>query len=108
SRLKPEWVDKLKELAKVLVTATEGVQQAVHGLRNLKHTEKVQRLCIEINRLENESDTILRIALARLFREEKNPITVIKWKEVFEILETATDRCEDVAELIEGVVLEHA
>ena len=59
--------------------------------------------CIEVNRLENVADSILRGALARLFREEKDPIAVIKWKEIYETLESATDRCEDVANIIEGV-----
>ena len=61
-----------------------------------------------MNRLENEGDEILRGALADLFREAKDPIVVIKWKEIYEALENATDRCEDVANVIEGVVLEHA
>ncbi len=59
--------------------------------------------CIEVNRLENVADSILRGALARLFREEKDPIAIIKWKEIYETLESATDRCEDVANIIEGV-----
>jgi uncharacterized protein Yka (UPF0111/DUF47 family) len=63
---------------------------------------------VEINRLENAADTILRSALAKLFREEKDPISVIKWKEIYETLEAATDRCEDVANVIEGVVLENS
>ena len=58
--------------------------------------------------LENVADSILRGALARLFREEKDPIAVIKWKEIYETLEMATDRCEDVANIIEGVVLENS
>ncbi|HEU4429794.1 MAG TPA: DUF47 family protein, partial [Myxococcota bacterium] len=61
-----------------------------------------------INRLENEGDQILRRAVARLFKESKDAIEVIKWKEIYENLEAATDRCEDVANIIEGVVLEHA
>ena len=64
--------------------------------------------CIEINRLENEADALLRGSLARLFREEQNPITIMKWKEIYELLESATDRCEDVANIIEGVVLENS
>jgi uncharacterized protein Yka (UPF0111/DUF47 family) len=62
--------------------------------------------CIEINRLENEADALLRGTLAKLFKEEKDPIAIIKWKEIYELLETATDRCEDVANIIEGVVLD--
>jgi len=64
--------------------------------------------CIEVNRLENEGDEILRNAVAKLFKENADPLLVMKWKEVYEALENATDRCEDVANIIEGVVLEHA
>lgn len=97
-----------KDLADVLVRSTEEVQRAVNGLRNMKNAQAVINKCIDVNRLENEADAILRSAVARLFKEEKDPITVIKWKEVYENLENATDRCEDVANIIEGVVLEHA
>jgi uncharacterized protein Yka (UPF0111/DUF47 family) len=61
---------------------------------------------VAVNRLENEGDVLLRAALARLFREEKDPIAVIKWKEIYEHLEDATDRAEDVANVIEGVIIE--
>ena len=98
----------VRDLADVLVRATEEVQRAVRGLRDMKHAETVIKSCIEINRMENEADEILRGAVADLFKHEKDPITVIKWKEIYENLETATDRCEDVANIIEGVVLEHA
>jgi hypothetical protein len=64
--------------------------------------------CTEVNRLENEGDRLLRRATARLFHEASDPIHVIKWKEIFDILESATDRCEDVANVIEGVALEYA
>jgi predicted phosphate transport protein (TIGR00153 family) len=99
----------LRDLADVLVRSAEGVEQAVRGLRDMKHAEAIIKHCIDINRLENEADAILRRAVARLFKDSKDdPITVIKWKEVYEHLENATDRCEDVANIIEGVVLEHA
>jgi hypothetical protein len=102
-----EMTPEVKELAKVLVKATAGVEEAVKGLRNLKNSSAIVTTCIDINRLENESDTIFRIAMARLFKEEKEPIMVIKWKEIYENLEAATDKCEDVANVIEGVVMEH-
>ena len=98
---------EVKDLADVLLRANEQIVVAVNGLRNMRHAAPVLRACVDINRLENEGDTILRNALARLFREEKDPITIIKWKEIYEGLETATDCCEDVANIIEGVVLEH-
>ena len=78
------------------------------GIRDLSKPNGILQHCVEINRLENVADTILRGALAKLFREEKDPIAVIKWKEIYETLEAATDRCEDVANIIEGVVLENS
>jgi uncharacterized protein len=99
---------EIRELAGVLVKSTEKVAVALKGLRNMKHAAPILEACVDINRLENEADAILRIAVARLFREAKDPILVIKWKEVYENLENATDRCEDVANIIEGVVLENA
>jgi len=99
---------EIKDLADILVRAVEQIVVAVRGLRDMRDAKPILAACVDINRLENEGDTILRNALARLFREEKDPITIIKWKEIYEDLETATDRCEDVANIIEGVVLEHA
>ncbi|MEZ4400758.1 MAG: DUF47 domain-containing protein [Kofleriaceae bacterium] len=99
----------VRDLADVLTRAAIQVEMAVKGLRNLKDPQSILKQCIDINRLENESDQIIRRAVARLFREEKDdPIMVIKWKEVYENLEDAADRCEDVANIIEGVILEHA
>jgi predicted phosphate transport protein (TIGR00153 family) len=101
-------ISDARDLANVLVRAAADVQIALKGLRNLKDTRTILSKCIDINRLENEADEVLRRAVARLFREKKDdPIFVIKWKEILENLETATDRCEDVANTIEGVVLEH-
>ena len=98
----------VRDLADVLHRSAMQVEVAVRGLRTLGNTQATLKLCIDINRLENEADAILRRSVARLFKEEKDPITVIKWKEVYENLESATDRCEDVANIIEGVILEHA
>jgi predicted phosphate transport protein (TIGR00153 family) len=95
-------------LAAVLLESAERILEAVSGFRDLKHPRVILDKCVEINRLENVADSQLREALARLFREEQNPITIMKWKEIYELLETATDRCEDVANIIEGVVLENS
>ncbi len=99
---------ELGDLARVLQSGSERISEAVAGMRNLKHPELILEKCVEINRLENEADVQLRGAIARLFTETKDPIEVIKWKEIYELLETATDRCEDVANIIEGVVLENS
>ena len=98
----------VRDLADVLVRAAQQVELAIKGLRNLKDPQSILKQCIDINRLENESDQILRRAVAKLFKEEKDPIVVIKWKEIYENLENAADRCEDVANIIEGVILEHS
>ena len=98
----------VRDMADCLYRSTQQVEAAMRGLRTLKDTQSTLKLCIDINRLENEADAILRRSVARLFKEEKNdPILVIKWKEVYENLENASDRCEDVANIIEGVILEH-
>lgn len=97
-----------RELADVLVRATESIAVAVSGLKTVKQPQAILDACIEVNRLENEGDEILRAAMAALFRDATDPLLVLKWKEVYEALENATDRCEDVANIIEGVVLEHA
>ena len=98
----------VRDLARVLVAQTETLQRAVSGLRDLGKPRTLVDACIEVNRLENEADALLRKAVAALFKSGEGPLEVIKWKEIYEMLETATDRCEDVADVIEGIVLEHA
>ncbi len=99
----PEAID----LSKNLLTTTEIIAKAISSLRGKKYSY-IQEFCIEINRLENRGDRIFRAALAKLFDEEKDPIQVIKWKEVYEHLEDAFDKCEDVANILESIVLKHA
>ena len=98
----------MKDLSGLLVLITTEVCNAVEQLSNLKHPEKILATCIEINRLENEVDNAHRRALADLFENEKDAIKIIKIKEILEDLETATDKCEDVANVIEGIVLKNA
>jgi hypothetical protein len=95
-----------RDFAAVLVRMAEGVQQAVKSLRSKHGASAALQTCIEINRLENEADHLLRHSLARLFKEQKGVLEVIKWKEIMENLEVAADTCEDVANIIEGVILE--
>ena len=101
----PEFI---KEQTKVLTLISAEVLRGVERLSNMKRPEMILAICIEINRLENEADNVHRRALAKLFEEEKDAITIIKMKEVLEDLETATDRCEDVANVLEGIVLKNA
>jgi predicted phosphate transport protein (TIGR00153 family) len=93
-----------RELASVIVRSSDQVRMAVAAL---ERKTNVHDLAVEVNRLENEADRLHDEALSRLFEEEKDPIAVIKWKEVLDFLEEATDRCEDVANVLEGVVVKH-
>jgi len=93
------------ELSKVLNLATMELSAAIHAITS--PTKALQRV-IEINRLENESDRICRVLIAQLFEEEKDPVTIIKWKEIYEVIETAVDKCEDVSNVIESVILKNA
>ena len=97
-----------RELGEVLEKSVEEMEAAVRTLRDLKDRPRLLAHCTEINRLENVGDQLLRRAVARLFRESSDPIHVIKWKEIYDYLENAIDRCEDVANVIEGVSLEYA
>lgn len=98
---------ELRQFTQVLIKATAGVDGAISNLRNMsKNDEIIQKCFTDIYNTEKEGDQILRSALERLFREEKDPILVIKWKDIFERLEIATDRCEEVANIIQGIVIE--
>ena len=94
-----------RELARIIMASTE---QVVKALKALERRRGVAEPAVEINRLENEADRVHQTAVRRLFEEEHDPITIIKWKEILDFLEDATDRCEDVANVLEGVVVKHA
>ena len=94
-----------RELAHVVSLSIDQVQHALGALE--KKTGVAQR-AVEINRLENEADRIHEEALRRLFDEERDPVMIIKWKEILDFLEQATDCCEDVANVMEGVVVKNA
>ena len=107
-------VFKLKEstneaiiMSKDLLVTAEYVHKAIKKLKE-KNYSHVQEYCIEINRLENRIDRIFRDALGKLFDEIKDPILIIKWKEIYEHLEDASDKCEDVSNVIESIVLKNA
>ncbi|HBO85298.1 MAG TPA: DUF47 domain-containing protein [Deltaproteobacteria bacterium] len=95
-----------KELVSIIYKSAEETVRAVTSLENMDKT--IHHICIELNSLENDADRITRSAIARLFNEEKDPFSLIKWKEIFEDLELATDKFEDVANILEGIVLKHA
>lgn len=94
-----------RELARIVSTSADEVRSALVALET--RTGVADR-AVEINRLENEADRVHQRALGCLFDEERDPIAIIKWKEILDFLEAATDRCEDVANVLEGVVVKHA
>ncbi|MFN2512098.1 MAG: DUF47 domain-containing protein [Pyrinomonadaceae bacterium] len=96
--------DYAQDFADVIVRMAEQLREIVSTLEKPKNI--TQRL-VEIHRLENEGDDIYHAAIAELFHEERDPLTVLKWKEVYEKLEAAVDRCENVANIIESVVIKH-
>ncbi len=95
------------EQAEVLCKAIVKVKTIVHAMRNLKNTKMILDACVEVNTLENDGDIILRTSIAQLFENEKDVFELIKWKEIFERLEEAIDVCEDVSNIVEGIVLKH-
>jgi predicted phosphate transport protein (TIGR00153 family) len=94
-----------RELAHIIFDSAEELVQAIKALEGRKG---VAERAVEINRLENEADRAHQAAVQTLFQEERDAIVIIKWKEIFDFLEQATDRCEDVANVLEGVVVKHA
>jgi uncharacterized protein len=94
-----------RELTRIIMASAE---QVVKAIKALERRKGVAEPAVEINRLENEADRAHQAAVRRLFEEERDPIVIIKWKEILDFLEDATDRCEDVANVLEGVVVKHA
>jgi uncharacterized protein len=96
------------EIAKILVRSCEKLLKAMELLPGLKQPNELLEICIEVNKLENDADGVYRKAIADLFKPGNDPIMVMKWRDIYDNLEMATDRCEDVANIVEGVVLEYA
>ena len=99
---------RAKELADIMLTTALEVQKAVSDLRQKADLKHILQHCVEINRLENNADIIYRSALAELFNDSRDIPYIIKWREIYEYMETATDRCEDVANVLEGVALKYS
>lgn len=100
--------ERARELAETIVQAAEEVEKAVVLLRHHSDLKKIMEHCVELNRLENRADKIYRSALGELFDDDEDTTYIIKWREIYEHMESATDRCEDVANVLEGVALKHA
>ena len=99
---------RAKELADIIVQGAAEVEKAVGMLRRRSELKRVLERCVELNRLENMADRVFRAAMAELFDDAVDITQVIKWREIYEHMESATDRCEDVADVLEGVALKHA
>ena len=103
-------IDKVRPdartLARIISLSTVQIVSATKALGN--KMAGLTQCAVEINRLENEADRAKENAVRRLFEEEKDPVAIMKWKEILDFLEIATDRCEDVANVLEGVVVKHA
>ncbi|OWW21715.1 DUF47 domain-containing protein [Noviherbaspirillum denitrificans] len=97
-----------KRLAELCLSCTEKVKTAVGLLHSMDNSGQILSVCEEIDRLESDADHVMRAAMSKLFRDEPDVRNLIKLKAIYEILETVTDRCEDVANIIEGIIVENA
>lgn len=103
-----EMTDSIKELADLILEAVTVLAKAVHELKNLKNIRTITDACIKINSIENKADYVFDKAVGDLFEFEKDAIRLIKYKEVLSALETATDMCEDVADVLETILVKNA
>ncbi len=97
-----------KRLAELCQSCCEKVLAAVSLLHNMNNAREILNICSEIDKLESDADHVMRAAMSKLFRDEPDVRTLIKLKAIYEILETVTDRCEDVANIVEGIIVENA
>ena len=97
-----------KRLADICVGCAEKVKEAVSLLAHMENAPKILAVCAEIDKLESEADHVMRSAMAKLFRDEPDVRQVIKLRAIYELLEAVTDRCEDVANMIEGIILDNS
>jgi uncharacterized protein Yka (UPF0111/DUF47 family) len=92
-------------MARILEEAVSSIAKAVISIRNLNRPRRILDYCIEINRLENRGDRTQERAIGNLFNNSRDPLEIIKWKEIYDSTEAAIDKCEDVANTIEGIVV---
>jgi uncharacterized protein len=97
-----------RQLTDISMSCCERVKSVVALLPDMAHAQSILKTCREIDQLESDADRVMRSAISRLFRDEADVRQVIKLKAIYELLETVTDRCEDVANIIEGIVLENS
>ena len=97
-----------KQLAEICEMCCERVKSAVSMLANVRQPQAILKTCEEIDRLESDADRVMRAAMSKLFRDEPDVKQLIKLRSIYELLEAITDRCEDVANIVEGIVLENS
>lgn len=100
--------DSMTMLADCVLKGAIELNVAVKNLENMKNSNIIKEACVKINSLENHADDVFNMAIARLFEEEKDPINIIKIKEILSALETATDKCEDAANTIQTILVKYA
>ena len=100
--------ERAKELADIILQGTEEIEKVLPQLKKRIILSSVLKRCVEINRLENLADRVYRSAIAELFDDSTDMAHIIKWREIYAHMESATDRCEDVADVLEGVAIKHA
>lgn len=98
----------IRKLSDVILASVLAVNQAVLGLRELKNTKKIVESIIKINSAENQADDIFDLSIERLFEHENDVKQVIKFREIYQTLENATDKCEDVGNVIESIIVKYA
>lgn len=100
--------DPIKKLAELISQGCKDIDKAVKELKDLKHIRNVTDSCVRINSMENQADYVFDMAVADLFKNETNAIELFKMKEILSALETATDKCEDAANVMESIIVKHA
>ena len=103
-----EMTSPIIRLAELIHKSTEELQIAVTELKNMKHISKIKESTVKINSIENHADDVFDTAIAKLFEDEKNAIELIKMKDILSALETATDKCEDAANVIDTILIKNA
>lgn len=103
-----EMTEPVQKLSELILQGSYDLQKAVTELKDLKNVRNIAESCIRINSIENQADYVFDRAVADLFLYEKDPIRLIKYKEILAALETATDRCEDAANVMESIIVKNA
>lgn len=97
-----------KQFSEIIVASTKAVSQTLPKLRKRKNFSQIRKAIIEINKLENEADDLLRKGLTELFENPKNPVNVIRWRDIYEIMEDTTDKTEEIAHVLQNLITKYA